>query len=109
MRKFQVDYFNCQANSNTNTQRKVPKENNLLHHCCRAFVCGRRRHKLSWVVACRPCGAGRTGDKVLAVDGDDRAAGTELGTGLNTVVERGTETLVDTARSQPRRLAVEAR
>ena len=109
MRKFQVDYFNCQANSNTNTQRKVPKENNLLHHCCRAFVCGRRRHKLSWVVPCRPCGAGRTGDKIRAVDGDDHAAGTELGTGLNTVVERGTETLVDTARSQPRRLAVKER
>lgn len=107
MRKFQVDYFKCQANSNINTQRKVPKENNLLHHCYRAFVRGRRRHKRSWVVLCRSCGAGRTGDNVRAVD--DHAAGRVLGRDLNTAVERGTGSLVDTARSQPRRLAVEER
>lgn len=107
MRKFQLDYFKCQANSNTNTQHKVPKENNPLHRRCPAFVCGRHRHKRSWVVPCRPCGAGCTGDNVL--DGDDLAVGTVLGTGLNIVVEGGTGLLADTARSQPRRLAVEER
>lgn len=101
--------FNCQANSSTNTLRIVPKENNLLHHCCPAFACGRRRHKQSWVVACRPFAAGHTENNARAVEGDVHAAGMMLGKGLNTVVERDKGSLVDTARSQLRRLAVEGR
>lgn len=108
---FTPNNFNYQANSNTNTQRRVPKGNNPLHHCYRAFVCGRRRHKRSWVVPCRLHAhtAGHTGDNARAADSDDHAAGMVLDKGLNKVVERDTRFLAGTARSQLRCFAEEGR